>query len=172
LFHGHKEKLKPQFIFADVAKHAAKKAQRQQSRKQDNYFRVAKLFRDNKSSYQIEKIREYKYNKFNATRSEYKVYGEVDIFQMYTVLQELIDKMTSRLPDNVKLQISVENDRNDRVSQTKLLNKVDMISKLADWVILFIDYYDMKPEDLTFKLLNIQIPTKTLCVLQEQSLLG
>ena len=23
----------------------------------------------------------------------------------------------------------------------------------------FIDYYDMKPEDLTFKLLNIQIPT-------------
>jgi len=91
---------------------------------------------------------------------------------MYTVLQELIDKMTSRLPDNVKLQISVENDRNDRVSQTKLLNKVDMISKLADWVILFIDYYDMKPEDLTFKLLNIQIPTKILCVLQEQSLLG
>jgi len=57
LFHGHKEKLKPQFIFADVAKHAAKKAQRQQSRKQDNDFRVAKLFRDNKSSYQIEKIR-------------------------------------------------------------------------------------------------------------------
>ena len=26
--------------------------------------------------------------------SEYKIYGEVDIFQMYAVLQELIDKMT------------------------------------------------------------------------------
>jgi len=34
-----------------------------------------------------------------------------------------------------------------------------MISKLADLVIPFIDYYDMKPEDLTFKLLTIQIPT-------------
>jgi len=56
LFHGPKEKLKPQFTFADVAKHATKKAQRQQSRKQDNDFRVAKLFRDNKSSYRIEKI--------------------------------------------------------------------------------------------------------------------
>ena len=71
----------------------------------------------------------------------------MDIFQMYTVLQELIDKMTSDLPENVKLQISLENERNDRISQTKLLNKADMISKLADWVILFIDYYDMKPED-------------------------
>jgi len=55
LFYELKEKLKPQFTFADVAKHAAKKAQRQQSRKQDNDFRVAKLFRDNKSSYQIQK---------------------------------------------------------------------------------------------------------------------
>ena len=66
---------------------------------------------------------------------------------MYTVLQELIDEMTSGLPKNVKLQISLENERNDRISQTKFLNKADMISKLADWVILFIDYYDMKPED-------------------------
>jgi len=83
---------------------------------------------------------------------------------MYTVLQELIDKMTSGLPGNVKLQISLENDRNDRISQTKLLNKADMISKLADWVILFIDYYEMKPEALIFKLLNIQIPTGSVRV--------
>ena len=34
-----------------------------------------------------------------------------------------------------------------------------MILKLTDWVILFIDYYDMKPEDITFKLLTIEIPT-------------
>lgn len=130
LFHEPKDKLKPQFTFADVAKHAAKKARRQQSRKQDNDFRVAKLFRDNpKSSYRIEKVREYKYNKFNTIRSEYKIYGEIDIFQMYAVLQELIDKMTSGLPENVKLQISLENQRNDRIRQTKLLNKADMISK-------------------------------------------
>jgi len=152
---------KPQFTFADVAQHAARKGQRRASRKQVNDFRVAKLFRDNTTSYRIEKVREYKYNKFNTTRSEYKIYGEVDIFQMHSVLQELVDKMTSGLPENVKLQISLENDRSDRISQTKLLNKTDMISKLADWVILFIDYYDMKPEDLTFKLLTIQIPTGT-----------
>ena len=152
---------KPQFTFADVAEHAAKKGQRRASRKQVSDFRVAKLFRDNTTSYRIEKVREYKYNKFNTTRSEYKIYGEVDIFQMRSVLQELVDKMTSGLPENVKLQISLENDRSDRISQTKLLNKTDMISKLADWVILFIDYYDMKPEDLTFKLLTIQIPTGT-----------
>jgi len=71
--------------------------------------------------------------------------------------------MTEGLPDNVKLQISLENDENDKVNQTKLLNKTDMIAKVADWVILFIDYHDMKIEDITIKLLNIEIPTGTGC---------
>ena len=47
LFQESKEKLKPQFTYAEVAKHAAKKAQRRHSRKKDYDFRVAKLFRDN-----------------------------------------------------------------------------------------------------------------------------
>ena len=34
-----------------------------------------------------------------------------------------------------------------------------MIAKLADWVILFIDYHDMDIEDITIKLLKIKIPT-------------
>ena len=34
-----------------------------------------------------------------------------------------------------------------------------MIAKLADWVILFIDYQDMEIEDITIKLLKIEIPT-------------
>ena len=67
--------------------------------------------------------------------------------------------MTTGLPDNAKLQISLENDKNDKVNQTKLLNKTDMIAKLADWVILFIDYHDMEIEDITIKLLKIEIPT-------------
>ena len=67
--------------------------------------------------------------------------------------------MTTGLPDNAKLQISLENDKNDKVNQTKLLNKTDMIAKLADWVILFIDYQDMEIEDITIKLLKIEIPT-------------
>ena len=65
---------------------------------------------------------------------------------------ELIEKMTVGLPENVKLQITLENNQNDRVNQTKLLRKTEMILKLTDWVILFIDYYDMKPEDITCKL--------------------
>ena len=69
--------------------------------------------------------------------------------------------MTEGLPDNVKLQISIENDKNDKVNQTKLLNRADMIAKLADWIILFIDYHDMEIEDITIKLLKIEIPTGT-----------
>jgi len=67
--------------------------------------------------------------------------------------------MTTGLPDNAKLQISLENDKNDKVNQTKLLNKTDVIAKLADWVILFIDYQHMEIEDITIKLLKIEIPT-------------
>jgi len=67
--------------------------------------------------------------------------------------------MTMGLPDNVKLQISLENDKNDKVNQTKLLNKTDMIAKLADGVISFIDYNDMEMEDITIKFLKTEIPT-------------
>jgi len=120
---------------------------------------IAKLFRENKNNYKIEKLREYNYSKFSTTRSEYKICGDVDIFQMHNVIEELIGKMAAGLPENVKLQITLENNRNDKVSQTKLLSKAEMILKLTDWVILFIDYYDTKPEDITFKLLTIEIPT-------------
>ena len=115
----------------------------------------------------LKKIKEYKYSKFNSSRSEYEIFGDVDIFQVYNAITELINKITTGLPDNAKLQISLENDKNDKVSQTKLLNKTDMIAKLADWVILFIDYQDMEfidyqdmeIEDITIKLLKIEIPT-------------
>jgi len=69
--------------------------------------------------------------------------------------------MTEGLSDNVKLQIILENDKNDQVNQTGSLNKTDMIAKLADWVILFIDYHDMDIEDITIKLLKIKISTGT-----------
>ena len=75
------------------------------------------------------------------------------------MIEELIRKMTEGLSDNVKLQIILENDKNDQVNQTGLLNKADMIAKLVDWVILFIDYHDMDMEDITIKLLKIKIPT-------------
>ena len=74
------------------------------------------------------------------------------------MIEELIRKMTEGLSGNVKLQIILENDKNDQVNQTGLLNKADMIAKLVDWVILFIDYHDMDIEDITIKLLKIKIP--------------
>ena len=69
--------------------------------------------------------------------------------------------MAAGLPENVKYQITSENNRNDRVNQTKLISKAEMILKLTDWIILFIDYHDMKMENITFKLLKIEIPTGT-----------
>jgi hypothetical protein len=44
------------------------------------------------------------------------------------------------------------------VNQTKLLSKQDTIYRLSDWVNVFIDYYDMEIEDITFKLMAIEIP--------------
>ena len=113
----------------------------------------------NKHDYKVEKVKEYKYIKFNSSRTEYKIYSDVDIFQVHNAVTELVNKMTTGLPDNVKLQISLENDKNDEVNQTKLLNKTFMVARLADWVILFIDYQDMEIEDIAIKLLKIDIPT-------------
>jgi hypothetical protein len=149
---------KPNFQWRDIAKHAALKAQRLQAQKQDNIQRIAKLFRDNKNTYKIEKTYEYYYEKYKTKRSEWKVFGDIDIFQVRDVISELVNRMTEGLPDNVKLKVTVENRQNDRVNQTKLLSKQDIICRLSDWVNIFIDYYDMEIEDITFKLMTIEIP--------------
>jgi len=141
----------------DEAKCAARKAKQLEQAAQDHTYRLVELFK-RIHNYCIEKINEYKNGKFNATRSDWKIFGHVDIFKIPDVMQELIAKMTDGLNDNVKLQIILENDRNDMVNQTKLLNKIDMIEKLFDWVSLFINYQDMEIEDITFKLLKIEIP--------------
>ena len=158
-----KKPKKPDFSYSDIAKHAAKKAQRSRTKQlqqdTDEIYRVARLFKSKQNKiYRIEKIREYKFDTFNSTRSHWKIHGDVNIFQINTVIEELIRKMTEGLSDNVKLQIILENDKNDQVNQTGLLNKADMIAKLVDWVILFIDYHDMDIEDITIKLLKIKIP--------------
>jgi hypothetical protein len=157
--HSQRSKTKPNFQWSDIAKHASKKAERRQSQKQDNIFRLAKLFRDNKNSYRIEKTGEYYYNKYKAMRSEWKVFGDIDIFQVHDVISELVNRITAGLPENVKLQVVLENTQNDRINQTKLLSKQDIIYKLSDWVNFFTDYYDTKIEDMTFKLMAIEIPT-------------
>jgi hypothetical protein len=143
---------------SDIAKHEALKAQRLQAQKQDNIFRLAKLFRDNKNSYRIEKTGEYYYSNYKTKRSEWKVFGDIDIFQVHDVMSELVNSITVDLPENVKLQVVLENTENDRVNQTKLLSKQDIIYKLSDWVNFFKDYYAMEIEDMTFKLMAIEIP--------------
>ena len=54
-----KKPKKPDFSYSDIAKHAAKKAQRLQARQQqqgaDEVYRVAKLFKSKRNSYTIEK---------------------------------------------------------------------------------------------------------------------
>jgi len=55
-----KKPKKPDFGYSDIAKHAAKKAQRLQVRQQqqqgpDEIYRVAKLFKSKQNSYRIEK---------------------------------------------------------------------------------------------------------------------
>jgi len=142
----------------DEAKRAARKAKQLERAAQDHTYRLVKLFKSKNNNYRIEKIHEYKIEKFNTTRSDWKIFGHVDIFKIHDVIQELIARMTDGLTDNVKVQIILENDHNDMVSQTKLLNKIDMIEKLFNWVSLFIDYHDMEIEDITFKLLKIEIP--------------
>jgi hypothetical protein len=149
---------KPNFQWRDIAKHAALKAQRLQAQKQDNIQRIAKLFRDNKNTYKIEKTYEYYYEKYKTKRSEWKVFGHIDLFRVHDIISELMKRMTEGLPDNVKLKVTVENRQNDRVNQTKLLSKQDIICRLSAWVNVFIDYYDMEIEDITFKLMAIEIP--------------
>jgi len=52
--------------------------------------------------------------------------------------------MTATLPDIVKLQVSLINSVDDTVDQTKLLNKIEIVNKLSDWVHFFINYHVME----------------------------
>jgi len=75
------------------------------------------------------------------------------------VITQLVNRMTANLPDNINLQVSLISSVHDTVNQTKLLNKNDIVNKLSDWVHFFIDYHDMELENITFKLLAIELPT-------------
>ena len=164
LFKPPHQKALPNFDFKQIAQHAANKGakntRRLQLQKQDNTYRITKLFRDKKSNqYKIEKINEYYNEKYKALRSAWKIHGDVDIFQIHEVLTELVNKMTATLPENVKLQVVLENTKNDRFNQTKFLSKQEVVNKLSDWVNFFIDYHDMEMEDMVIKLIAIELPT-------------
>ena len=134
LFTEPGEKHKPQFTFSDIAKLAARKAQIRKSRKQDTDtpYRIAKLFRKTKVVTELKKTREHRYDRFESVRSEWKIYGDVDIFQVHNVMTELINRMTEGQPENVRLQISLENAQNNIIIETKLMSKHEVIEKAVE----------------------------------------
>ena len=95
---------------------------------------------------------------------------KTDCSQYWILILNLVGKMSEVMPQNVKLQISLENSVNGRTNQTKLSNKADIILKLTDWVILFIDYHDMKIKTLHLNYLKsrfLQAPEKELTELYQ-----
>ena len=169
MFKEHKSKKS---LWSRVAKQAAnkalakrntpeieeKRARRQQKEEVEDYYFMKSLYNHPDDKRTIRKVREYTNEKYKTTRSDWKVVGDIDIFRMHSTIRELVNKMTEYLPDNVKIQVSLVNTKNDRTVETKLLNKDEVTQKLAEWVNLFIDYYDMDIEDITFKLMSIEIP--------------
>jgi hypothetical protein len=142
-------------IFQDEEKRASRKNKKEQIVD----FHIPNIFRESHSElnpYKIEKIRAYRNDKFRTDRSDWQISGPVDIFQVNDVIAKLVDRMTANLPDNVKIQVSLIS--SDTVNQTKLLNKNEIVNKLSDWVHFFVDYRDMTFENITFKLLAIEVP--------------
>ena len=139
----------------------AKEHALQKARAAEEDIRISNIFKSKPNNYNIKKIFETKtktFQKIPTTRSHWKVYGDVDISRVHVVMQDLINKMTAQASDNAKLQIALENNKNGKVIQTVLLNKTDIIDKVSDWVSWFTDYHDMDINDITFKLLKIEIP--------------
>ena len=124
----------------------------------DSSYNIKSLFKPSNENYSIERINQYSNAKFKMERSEWKVKGTIDIFNTNSVISDLVKRMTENQPDNVKLQVCMVNSVNDKINQTSLLSKQEIIGKLSEWVNLFIDYHDAEIEDITFRLLSIEIP--------------
>ena len=152
----------PYFIYSQIAQHAAKKAPRKIKEEKTTDFHNPNIFRESytdKKPFKIERVREYRNGKLQAVRSDWKISGPLDLFQVNDVITKLADEMTAKLPDNVKLQVSLVSNVDDKITQTKLQNKNEVGNKLSDWVHFFIDYRVMELENITFKLLAEESPT-------------
>jgi len=118
-------------IFRDEEKRALRKHKKDQIVD----FHTSNIFRESHSDikpYKIEKIREYRNDKFRTDRSDWQISGPADIFQVNEVITQLVDKMTENLRDNAKLQVSLISSVNDTVNHTKLLNKNEIVNKLSN----------------------------------------
>ena len=154
-----KEKaVKGDFYIRKLFEDEDKKATRKIKRESDVIFHIPNIFRTSVEKPYIEKIHEYRNEKYNTDSSEWKIYGHVDFYQVNNIIKDLIERMTVNLPDNVKLQVILDNTAEHKITQTQLLRKNEIVDKLSEWVQLFMDYQDMDIENVTFKLLAIELP--------------
>jgi len=89
-------------IFRDEEKRALRKHKKEQIVD----FHIPNIFRESHSDikpYKIGKICAYRNDKFRTDRSDWQISGPVDIFQINEVITQLVDRMTTNLPENVKL---------------------------------------------------------------------
>ena len=111
------------------------------------------------TGYNIVKINSYYVAKFRTDLSEWKIYGKVGLFDIHAAIRDLINRMTANLPANVKIMIGLITPISDDISaSSKLLSKSQVNDIISEWVNYFMDYKEVNIEDITFKLLAIQIP--------------
>jgi hypothetical protein len=138
-----------------------KKLTRKMKNKSTTDFKIPNIFRESQKLYTIDKINEYHVAKFKTFRSEWKIFGQVDLYQVNNVIKDLVNRMMADLPENVKIQVILHNVMEDKITQTDLLRKNEIVDKLSEWVQLFSDYQDMDIENVTFKHLAKELPKRS-----------
>ena len=112
------------------------------------------------AGYTIEKTNDYYVAKFRTNLSEWKIRGQVNLFNIHQAIRDLINRMTANLPANVKIQIGLITPlKGDATVSTKLLTKFQMNDIISEWVNYFMDYKELNIEDITFRLMAIEIPS-------------
>ena len=91
--------------------------------------------------------------------SEWKIHGKVSLFNIHDAIRDLINKMTANLPSNVKIQIGLITPIKEDIStSSKLLSKSEVNDIISEWVNYFMDYHELDINDITFRLMAIEIP--------------
>ena len=123
----------------------------------NKYHFLRSLFKEQKKKYTINIVCIHYNNKYRTMITDYKINGDVNLFNLNHVITDLVNKITEGLPNNVKIQIVLRTP-DGRQPNTKLLSKSNIINMLTEWINYFIDYKDMNIEDITFQVTNIEIP--------------
>ena len=170
------KKIKPYLedhkkIFKQIAFEAAKKVllneinisnnqQKSELRKQLVDLKKQEHLNEMKfKTYRIERIFEYTSQKFNAARSDWKIYNDVTMTNLDLAIRDLINKMTQNEPENVLIQLSIRFPHSDKQPHTKLLSKQDAMDQIYEWISFIVEYREVQISEATITLLKIHIPT-------------